>query len=131
MGGGDAPPDVAAEPPVGQLPASASAQSPPAADGDAPQEEPAAAEAGAEAEEELTEEQQLALALAEAEEQTRRLDAFWAGWAQYEGLNASAVDGHAAEGYNGIYLPVGECGGWPGTRFSAAGARFQRSRSSC
>ena len=61
----------------------------------------------------LTEEEQAAAAQAEAEEQMRRVEAYWDSWAQYERLNAFAVNGHPAEGYNGIYLPAGECGSWP------------------
>lgn len=50
---------------------------------------------------------------AEEEEQMRLLEAYWDSWDQYEVVNAFAVDGHPAEGYNGIYLPAGECGSWP------------------
>ena len=62
---------------------------------------------------ELTEEEQAAQAEAEAKEHMRILEAYWDSWDQYESLNAFAVDGHPSEGYNGIYLPAGECDSWP------------------
>lgn len=67
---------------------------------------------------ELTEEQRAAAEAAEAHEQMRQVEAFWDSWDQYESLNAFAVDGHPAEGYNGIYLPAGECDHWPQYVFS-------------